>query len=129
MSIPLKHLIEKHAGKTSLLAYIMIIVYFPFLPLIGGVRGGWDNLLAIIPGGSSVPMLPKKVCDTVLMDFDALKAEISGLGTAAVIVMVRRKRCSLRPVFMVKWDCFCYDHRLLNDYRTRALTLLMRLPA
>ena len=54
------------------------------------MRGGWDNLLAIIPGGSSVPMLPKKVCDTVLMDFDALKAEISGLGTAAVIVMVRR---------------------------------------
>ena len=37
-----------------------------------------------------MPMLPKKVCDTVLMDFDALKAEISGLGTAAVIVMVRR---------------------------------------
>ncbi|GAX83173.1 hypothetical protein CEUSTIGMA_g10599.t1 [Chlamydomonas eustigma] len=66
MSIPLKQLIEKHAG---------------------GVRGGWDNLLAIIPGGSSVPMLPKKVCDTVLMDFDALKAETSGLGTAAVIVM------------------------------------------
>jgi len=56
------------------------------------VRGGWDNLLAIIPGGSSVPLLPKKVCDTVLMDFDALKAEISGLGTAAVIVMVRRQR-------------------------------------
>jgi len=48
--------------------------------------------LAIIPGGSSVPLLPKKVCDTVLMDFDALKAEISGLGTAAVIVMVRRQR-------------------------------------
>ncbi len=48
----------------------------------------WDNLLAIIPGGSSVPLLPKKICDTVLMDFDALKAEMSGLGTAAVIVMV-----------------------------------------
>lgn len=53
----------------------------------GGVRGGWDNLLAIIPGGSSVPMLPKPVCDTVLMDFDALKEQTSGLGTAAVIVM------------------------------------------
>lgn len=66
MGIPLKELIEKHAG---------------------GVRGGWDNLLAIIPGGSSVPMLPKDVCDTVLMDFDSLKAEGSGLGTAAVIVM------------------------------------------
>jgi len=66
MSIPLKDLIEKHAG---------------------GVIGGWDNLLAIIPGGSSVPMLTKNVCDTVLMDFDALKEVGSGLGTAAVIVM------------------------------------------
>jgi len=66
MGIPLKELIEKHAG---------------------GVRGGWDNLLAIIPGGSSVPLLPKDICDTVLMDFDSLKAVKSGLGTAAVIVM------------------------------------------
>ncbi len=66
MSIPLKTLIEKHAG---------------------GVRGGWDNLLAVIPGGSSVPLIPKKICDTVLMDFDALKEVQSGLGTAGVIVM------------------------------------------
>ncbi|OUS15029.1 NADH-quinone oxidoreductase subunit F, partial [Rhodospirillales bacterium 47_12_T64] len=66
MSIPLRELIEKHAG---------------------GVRGGWDNLLAIIPGGSSVPMLPKHVCDTMTMDFDALREAGSGLGTAAVIVM------------------------------------------
>ena len=66
MGIPLKELIEKHAG---------------------GVRGGWDNLLAVIPGGSSVPVLPKSICDTVLMDFDSLKAVQSGLGTAAVIVM------------------------------------------
>src|SRR5690348_3604724 len=66
MGIPLKDLIEKHAG---------------------GVRGGWDNLQAIIPGGSSVPILPKSICDTVLMDFDSLKNVQSGLGTAAVIVM------------------------------------------
>mmetsp|Transcript_22579 Transcript_22579/g.37258 ORF Transcript_22579/g.37258 Transcript_22579/m.37258 type:complete len:472 (+) Transcript_22579:77-1492(+) len=66
MSIPLKDLIEKHAG---------------------GVRGGWDNLLAIIPGGSSVPLIPKSICETVLMDFDALKEVRSGLGTAAVMVM------------------------------------------
>jgi NADH dehydrogenase (ubiquinone) flavoprotein 1 len=51
------------------------------------VRGGWDNLLAIIPGGSSVPLLPQSKCETVLMDFDALKEAQSGLGTAAVIVM------------------------------------------
>jgi NADH dehydrogenase (ubiquinone) flavoprotein 1 len=66
MSIPLRELIEKHAG---------------------GVKGGWDNLLGIIPGGSSVPVLPKSTCDNVLMDFDALRDVKSGLGTAAVIVM------------------------------------------
>ena len=66
MSIPLRELIEKHAG---------------------GVRGGWDNLLAVIPGGSSTPILPKSICDDVLMDFDALRDVQSGLGTAAVIVM------------------------------------------
>ena len=52
MSIPLRELIDRHCG---------------------GVRGGWDNLKAIIPGGSSVPNLTKDVCDTVLMDFDALR--------------------------------------------------------
>ncbi|MEX0839022.1 MAG: NADH-ubiquinone oxidoreductase-F iron-sulfur binding region domain-containing protein, partial [Parvibaculum sp.] len=52
-----------------------------------GVRGGWDNLLAVIPGGSSVPLIPKSVCDDILMDFDSLKAVQTGLGTAAVIVM------------------------------------------
>ena len=66
MGIPLKELLERHAG---------------------GVRGGWDNLLAVIPGGSSVPLLPKEICDTVLMDFDSLKDVQSGLGTAGVIVM------------------------------------------
>ena len=53
----------------------------------GGVRGGWDNLLAVIPGGASVPLLPKSICDTVLMDFDSLREVQSGLGTAGVIVM------------------------------------------
>ncbi|HLN24117.1 MAG TPA: NADH-quinone oxidoreductase subunit NuoF [Patescibacteria group bacterium] len=66
MGIPLKELIEKHCG---------------------GVRGGWNNLLGIIPGGCSVPVLTKDICDTVLMDFDSLREVRSGLGTAAVIVM------------------------------------------
>jgi len=66
MGIPLKELIEKHAG---------------------GVRGGWDNLKAVIPGGSSVPLIPKAVCDDVTMDFDVLRAVGSGLGTGGVIVM------------------------------------------
>ncbi|KAF4531004.1 hypothetical protein B566_EDAN009748 [Ephemera danica] len=66
MSIPLKELIERHAG---------------------GVLGGWDNLLAVIPGGSSTPLIPQSVCNDVLMDFDGLVAAQTGLGTAAVIVM------------------------------------------
>ncbi len=55
----------------------------------GGVRGGWDNLLAVIPGGASMPMIPAAQCDGLTMDFDALAKLKSGLGTAAVIVMDR----------------------------------------
>jgi len=66
MSIPLRELIERHCG---------------------GVRGGWDHLKAVIPGGSSVPMLPRDLADRCLMDFDWLREQQSGLGTAAVIVM------------------------------------------
>jgi NADH-quinone oxidoreductase subunit F len=62
-----------------------------FLELIdrhcGGIRGGWDNLLAVIPGGSSVPLVPAAEIMDAPMDFDGLKAVGSGLGTAAVIVM------------------------------------------
>jgi NADH-quinone oxidoreductase subunit F len=66
MGIPLRELIDTHAG---------------------GVRGGWGNLLAVIPGGSSMPLLPASMCDDLTMDFDTLAKLKSGLGTAAVIVM------------------------------------------
>jgi NADH-quinone oxidoreductase subunit F len=65
MSIPFRELIDTHCG---------------------GIRGGWDNLLAVIPGGSSVPMVPAERSWTP-MDFDTLRDLKSGLGTAAVIVM------------------------------------------
>eukprot|EP00826_Nyctotherus_ovalis_P063434 TRINITY_DN9304_c0_g3_i1.p1 TRINITY_DN9304_c0_g3~~TRINITY_DN9304_c0_g3_i1.p1 ORF type:complete len:236 (+),score=46.07 TRINITY_DN9304_c0_g3_i1:411-1118(+) len=45
MSISLRELIERHGG---------------------GVRGGWDNLLGVIPGGSSTPIISKELCETVL---------------------------------------------------------------
>jgi NADH:ubiquinone oxidoreductase, NADH-binding (51 kD) subunit len=66
MNIPLKELIEVHAG---------------------GVIGGWDNLQAVIPGGSSMPLIPKEKCETLTMDFDSLMAEKSGLGTAGIVVI------------------------------------------
>ncbi len=66
MGIHLRELLEKHAG---------------------GVRGGWDNLLAVIPGGSSTPLLPGELCNGVHMDFDSLHEHGTALGTAGVIVM------------------------------------------
>lgn len=61
------------------------------------MRGGWDNLLAVIPGGSSTPLIPKNVCEEVLMDFDGLIQAQTGLGTAALIVM--DKSVSLPPLY------------------------------
>ena len=66
MSIPFEELIDRHCG---------------------GIRGGWDNLKAVIPGGSSVPLLPGELAREAIMDFDWLREQRSGLGTAAVIVM------------------------------------------
>ena len=66
MGVDLKELIEKHCG---------------------GVVGGWKNLKAVVPGGSSTPLVPASLCNNLAMDFDSLKAVKSGLGTAAVIVM------------------------------------------
>ncbi len=66
MGIPLRDLIDTHCG---------------------GVRGGWDNLLAVIPGGSSMPLLPASQCQDLTLDFDTLSKLKSGMGTAAIIVM------------------------------------------
>ena len=66
MGVSFRELIETHAG---------------------GIRGGWDNLLAVIPGGSSVPLVPAAQIIDAPMDFDGLREVGSGLGTAAIIVM------------------------------------------
>ena len=77
LGVPLKYLIQKYAGD---------------------VIGGWDNLQAIIPGGSSVPLLPKNLCEDVLMDFDSLKDVGSALGTAGIIVI--NKSTSITKVIL-----------------------------
>ena len=53
----------------------------------GGIRGGWDNLLAVIPGGASCPLIPAADCQDLIMDFDGTRAAKSSLGTAGMIVM------------------------------------------
>jgi len=85
MGIPLRELVEKHCG---------------------GVRGGWKNLLAVIPGGSSVPLVPAELCDDLGMDFDSLQKVKSGLGTAAVIVMDK----SADPIKAIARLSYFYKH-------------------
>ncbi|MPZ10303.1 MAG: NADH-quinone oxidoreductase subunit NuoF [Kiloniellaceae bacterium] len=110
MGIPLKELIEKHAG---------------------GVIGGWDNLLAVIPGGSSVPCLPAPVCNSMLMDFDSLREAQSGLGTAAVIVMNKSTDivdaiCRLSHFYMHESCGQCTPCREGTGWMYRVMTRLVR---
>jgi NADH-quinone oxidoreductase subunit F len=110
MGIPLKELIEKHAG---------------------GVIGGWDNLLAVIPGGSSVPCLPSSICSNTLMDFDSLREAQSGLGTAAVIVMNKSTDivdaiCRLSHFYMHESCGQCTPCREGTGWMYRVMTRLVR---
>jgi len=68
MSVPLRQLIEEHAG---------------------GVRGGWGNLKAVLPGGGSTPMIPAWQAEEALMDYDSLRELKTAMGSASVIVMDR----------------------------------------
>ncbi|MDX2483111.1 MAG: NADH-quinone oxidoreductase subunit NuoF [Pseudodonghicola sp.] len=66
MSMPVREIIERHGG---------------------GIRGGWDNLKAIIPGGASCPVLPKAALEGAIMDFDWMRENKSSFGTGCMIVM------------------------------------------
>ena len=66
LGISFKELIEKHAG---------------------GVRGGWDNLLAVIPGGASCPIVRADQIMDAQMDFDGMRGIGSSFGTGGLIVM------------------------------------------
>jgi NADH-quinone oxidoreductase subunit F len=110
MGIPMKELIEKHAG---------------------GVIGGWNNLLAVIPGGSSVPCLPASTCTNILMDFDSLREAQSGLGTAAVIVMNKSTDivdaiCRLSHFYMHESCGQCTPCREGTGWMYRVMTRLVR---
>ena len=85
MGIPLRELLDKHAG---------------------GVRGGWDNLLAVIPGGSSMPLIRAEQCQDLTLDFDALTKLKSGLGTGCIIVMDK----STDPIKAITRIAYFYKH-------------------
>jgi NADH-quinone oxidoreductase subunit F len=85
MGIPLRELLDTHAG---------------------GVRGGWHNLLAIIPGGSSMPLIRAEQCQDLTLDFDALAKLKSGLGTGCVIVMDK----TTDPIKAITRIAYFYKH-------------------
>ncbi|MHA1180055.1 MAG: NADH-quinone oxidoreductase subunit NuoF [Alphaproteobacteria bacterium] len=85
MGITLRELLDTHAG---------------------GVRGGWDNLLAIIPGGSSMPLIRAEQCQDLTLDFDALAKLKSGLGTGCVIVMDK----TTDPIKAITRIAYFYKH-------------------
>lgn len=85
MSIPIRELIERHAG---------------------GVKGGWNNLLSIIPGGASCPMVTKDLCETHLMDYDSLSDAGSSFGTGAILVLDK----SVDPIRAIRRFSQFYRH-------------------
>jgi len=74
-----------HLNKPGTFEYPMGIPLRQLIEIAGGVKGG-RALKGVIPGGSSVPVLPARDIDTP-MDFDSLVKVGSMLGSAGVVVM------------------------------------------
>lgn len=75
-----------HVNKPGNFELPLGIPFKDMLELAGGVRKG-HSLKAVIPGGSSMPILPADVMMSISMDFDSLQKAGSGLGSGAVIVL------------------------------------------
>ena len=71
------------------------------LKLAGGVRNG-KQLKAVIPGGSSAPVLPANIMMDMTMDYDAISKAGSMLGSGAVIVM-DETRCMVRSLLRLSY--------------------------
>ena len=71
------------------------------LELAGGMRGG-RRLKAVIPGGSSMPVLPAEVMMATNMDYDSIAKSGSMLGSGAVIVM-DETRCMVKSLLRLSY--------------------------
>ena len=75
------------------------------LELAGGVRGG-RKLKMVIPGGSSMPVLPAEIMMATDMDYDSISKAGSMLGSGAVIVM-DETRCAVKSLLRLSY--FYYE--------------------
>ena len=78
--------VSGHVEKPGNYELPLGIPFRELLAIAGGVRFG-RRLKAVIPGGSSVPVLPADIITDLTMDFDTIQKAGSGLGTGAAIVM------------------------------------------
>lgn len=78
--------VSGHVAKPGNFELSMGTPFAELLEMAGGVRGG-RKLKAVIPGGSSVPIVPGETMMKVTMDYDAISKVGSMLGSGAVIVM------------------------------------------
>jgi NADH-quinone oxidoreductase subunit F len=78
--------VSGHVAKAGNFEVPLGIPFADLLELAGGMQGG-RKLKAVIPGGSSVPVVPGDTMMKLNMDYDSLRAAGSAIGSAAVIVM------------------------------------------
>jgi NADH-quinone oxidoreductase subunit F len=78
--------VSGHVNKPGNFEVPLGTPFSDLLEMAGGVRDG-NQLKGVIPGGSSMPVLPAEVMMSVTMDYDALGKAGSGLGSGGVIVM------------------------------------------
>jgi NADH-quinone oxidoreductase subunit F len=78
--------VSGHVAKPGNFELPMGIPFKDLLEMCGGVQGG-RKLKAVIPGGSSVPVLPADIIMNCTMDYNSLKQAGSSFGTGAVMVM------------------------------------------
>ena len=78
--------VSGHVSKPGNFEVPLGIPFADLLALAGGIWKG-RQIKAVIPGGSSVPVVPGEIMLKTNMDYDSLKAAGSSIGSAAVIVM------------------------------------------
>jgi NADH-quinone oxidoreductase subunit F len=78
--------VSGHVNKPGNYEVRLGIAFRDLLEMAGGVRGG-RRLKAVIPGGSSVPVVPGEIMMEADMDYDSLMKSGSMLGSGGVVVM------------------------------------------
>ncbi len=121
--------VSGHVNKPGNYELPLGISFKDMLETAGGMRNG-NALKAVIPGGSSMPVLPADVMMDITMDFDALQKAGSGLGSGAVIVMDETtcmvKACQRISRFYYKESCGqCTPCREGTGWMYRLLTRIV----